>query len=312
MLRETEYSQAIEDAVLEVSKALLGKEHQIRLALCCLLSGGHLLIEDLPGMGKTTLSHALASVLGLEFKRIQFTSDLLPADILGVSIFDQTTAEFSFHSGPIFSQLVLADEVNRTTPKTQSALLEAMEEGQVTVEGETRTLPSPFFVIATQNPLSLAGTFPLPESQLDRFLMCLSLGYPDSRAERALLEMDTEKDRLVDVRKCLGAEDIQAFRQMSAEVIASPSLLDYLQRLVNYTRTAEGFSCGLSPRGSLAIIKAAKTWARMDQRGYVLPEDIQAVLPYVAEHRLRGLSESGDLGGASLADRLLSEVDVTS
>ena len=202
-LVDTKLSQQVQTSVAEVGKALLGKDHQIRLALCCLFSGGHLLIEDLPGMGKTTLSYALAKVLGLSYKRIQGTSDLLPADILGISIFNQTTSEFSFHPGPIFSQLVLADEINRTTPKTQSALLEAMEERQVTIEGETRMLPEPFFVIATQNPVTLAGTYPLPESQLDRFLMRLRLGYPDQRAERELLEMNTERDKVETVNQSL-------------------------------------------------------------------------------------------------------------
>ena len=206
-------SQQVRTTVAEVSKALLGKEHQIRLALCCLFSGGHLLIEDLPGMGKTTLSYALAKALGLSYNRIQGTSDLLPADILGISIFNQTTSEFSFHPGPIFSQLVFADEINRTTPKTQSALLEAMEERQVSIEGETRSLPEPFFVIATQNPVTLAGTYPLPESQLDRFLMRLRLGYPDHRAERELLEMNTERDKVEAVNQCLSLEEVIAFRR---------------------------------------------------------------------------------------------------
>ena len=303
-------SVQVQKAVDEVSKALLGKEHQIRLALCCLFSGGHLLIEDLPGMGKTTLSYALAKSLDLKYNRIQFTSDLLPADILGISVFDQSSNKFSFHPGPIFSQLVLADEINRSTPKTQSALLEAMEERQVTVEGETRRLPEPFFVIATQNPVSLAGTYPLPESQLDRFLMRLRLGYPDQRAERELLEMNTERDRVEAVEQCLSSEEVAEFRRKSADVNASDSLLDYVQRLIAFTRGREEFHFGLSPRGSLAIMRAAKTWALMCGRSHVVPEDVQIVLPAVVEHRLRATSDDDGHTGASLVQRLLNEVDV--
>ena len=309
-LVDTKLSQQVQTTVAEVGKALLGKDHQIRLALCCLFSGGHLLIEDLPGMGKTTLSYALAKVLGLSYKRIQGTSDLLPADILGISIFNQTTSEFSFHPGPIFSQLVLADEINRTTPKTQSALLEAMEERQVTIEGETRMLPEPFFVIATQNPVTLAGTYPLPESQLDRFLMRLRLGYPDQRAERELLEMNTERDKVETVNQCLSLEDVIAFRRQSAEVIASDSLLDYIQRLIAFTRGKDEFHFGLSPRGSLAIIRSAKTWALMCGRNHVVPEDVQPILLSVVEHRLRAASDDDGHSGASLVQRLLNEVDL--
>ena len=297
-------------AVTEISKALLGKEQQIRLALCCLFSGGHLLIEDLPGMGKTTLSHALAKAFGLVYNRIQFTSDLLPADILGVSIFEQSKGEFTFHPGPIFSQLILADEINRTTPKTQSALLEAMEEGQVTVEGETRELPELFFVIATQNPVTLSGTFPLPESQLDRFLMRLHLGYPDQQAERELLIRDGSIGSTENVRQCLSADDIREFRELSVKVHCSDSLLDYVQRLIAYTRNKEDFHYGLSPRGSLALVRAAKTWALMEGREHVIPEDVQAVLPAVVEHRLRAITDEDGHTGASLAQRLLTDVDV--
>lgn len=303
-------SRQVQAAVDEVGKALLGKDHQIRLALCCLFSGGHLLIEDLPGMGKTTLSYALAKALGLGYNRIQFTSDLLPADILGVSIFDQANNQFSFHPGPIFNQLVLADEINRTTPKTQSALLEAMEERQVTIEGETRVLAEPFFVIATQNPSTLAGTYPLPESQLDRFLMRLRLGYPDQRAERELLEMNTERDRVEDVEQCLSLEDVAQFRRQSAEVKASSSLLDYVQRLINFTRGKDDFHFGLSPRGGIAIMRAAKTWALMCGRNHVVPEDVQAILPAVVEHRLRAETDDDGHTGAALVQRLLNEVDV--
>lgn len=303
-------SRQVQATVDEVGKALLGKDHQIRLALCCLFSGGHLLIEDLPGMGKTTLSYALAKALGLGYNRIQFTSDLLPADILGISIFDQASGQFSFHPGPIFSQLVLADEINRTTPKTQSALLEAMEERQVTIEGKTRGLPEPFFVIATQNPSTLAGTYPLPESQLDRFLMRLRLGYPDQRAERELLEMNTERDKVEGVEQCLSLEEVSEFRRQSSEVKASDSLLDYVQRLINFTRGKDEFHFGLSPRGSLAIMRAAKTWALMCGRNHVVPEDVQAILPAVVEHRLRATTDDDGHTGASLVQRLLNEVDV--
>lgn len=307
---ENDYSRQVQSAVEEVGKALLGKDHQIRLALCCLFSGGHLLIEDLPGMGKTTLSYALAKSLGLGFNRIQFTSDLLPADILGISIFDQNKHEFLFHPGPIFSQLVLADEINRTTPKTQSALLEAMEEKQVTVDGETRELPEPFFVIATQNPVTLAGTYPLPESQLDRFLMRLRLGYPDHRAERELLEMNTERDKVDSVKQCLSLAEVTNFRKQSADVNASESLLDYVQRLIAYTRGKDEFHFGLSPRGSLSVMRAAKTWALMCGRNHVVPEDVQTILPAVVEHRLRATSDEDGHSGASLVQRMLNEVDV--
>jgi MoxR-like ATPase len=307
---ESHSSKLVDKAVAEVGKALLGKEHKIRLALCCLFSGGHLLVEDLPGMGKTTLSYALAKALGLDFNRIQFTSDLLPADILGISIFDQTTSQFTFHPGPIFSQLVLADEINRTTPKTQSALLEAMEERQVTVEGETRSLPDPFFVIATQNPVTMSGTYPLPESQLDRFLMRLKLGYPDQKAERELLEMSTERDKIKEVSQCLSLADIVQFRKQSAEVVASESLLDYAQRLIAFTRGKEEYHFGLSPRGSLAMMRAAKTWALMCGRNHVIPEDLQTILPAVVEHRLRAISDDQGTSGSALVQRMLNEVDV--
>jgi MoxR-like ATPase len=308
--RSSDIEQKVNNAVAELGKALLGKELQIRLALCCMFSGGHLLIEDLPGMGKTTLSHALARAFGLAFNRIQFTSDLLPADILGVSIFDQAAGSFNFHPGPIFSQLILADEINRTTPKTQSALLEAMEEGQVTVEGETRALPEPFFVVATQNPVTLSGTYPLPESQLDRFLMRLQLGYPDHQAERKILAQDARVNNSEAVSKCLSAEDVKEFRDLSMHVHASESLLDYVQRIIAHTRKQEDFHFGLSPRGSLALMRAARTWALMAGRQHVIPEDVQAVLPPVVEHRLRAVTDEGGYTGASLAQRLLNEVDV--
>ncbi|MDH3994182.1 MAG: AAA family ATPase [Gammaproteobacteria bacterium] len=300
----------IDAAVAEVGRVLLGKEAQIRLALCCLFARGHLLIEDLPGMGKTTLSHALADVLGLSWKRVQFTSDLLPADILGVSVYDSNDGSFSFHPGPIFTQLLLADEINRTTPRTQSALLEAMGEGQVTVEGETRQLPDPFFVVATQNPIHQSGTYPLPESQLDRFLMRLELGYPHAKAEREMFQRQhaTSVDR-IPLRCCIDREQLDTIRQAGAAVHASDNLLDYLQRLVAYTRESPEFAVGLSPRGALALLDCARTWAVMHNRGHVVPEDLQMVLPSVASHRLVPAGDyAGD--GAALVALLQRNVDV--
>ncbi len=276
----------IDQAVAEVGSVLLGKEKQIRLALCCLLAKGHLLIEDLPGMGKTTLSNALARVLGLDYKRVQFTSDLLPADVLGVSIFNRESSQFEFIPGPIFTQVLLADEINRTTPKSQSALLEAMEEGQVTIEGETRELPAPFFVIATQNPATQSGTYPLPESQLDRFLMRLSLGYPDRAAERKLLQGEDSRQKLHRIQQIISVQELVAIQRAVEELHCSDSLLDYVQRLVDHSRNSPDFVCGLSPRGALALLRCAKTWALMSGRGHVIPEDVQMVLPSVVEHRL--------------------------
>jgi MoxR-like ATPase len=305
-----EIQGAIDSAVAEVGSVLLGKEAQVRLALCCLLSRGHLLIEDLPGMGKTTLSHALAEVLGLSYRRVQFTSDLLPADILGVSVYDRNDASFSFHPGPIFTQVLLADEINRTTPRTQSALLEAMAEGQVTVEGETRPLPEPFFVIATQNPIHQAGTYPLPESQLDRFLMRLQLGYPDPQAERQmLLSKHSGQRSAAPLRRCLNVAQLREFRAAVAEVQVADSLLDYLQRLVAFTRQSREFAVGLSPRGALALLDCARSWAFMAGRRHVVPEDLQAVLAAVAGHRL---VPSGDYAGdgQALVDLLQRSVDV--
>lgn len=293
----------------EVGKVLLGKERQIRLALCCLFCKGHLLIEDLPGMGKTTLSQALAKVLRLEHKRVQFTSDLLPADILGFSIYDKTSSEFKFHPGPVFTEVLLADEINRTTPKTQSALLEAMAEGQVTVEGETRVLNPPFFVIATQNPVTQSGTYPLPESQLDRFLMRIELGYPDPSAERKLYMGVDSKAQLVALVQRLNASDLEGISDAAAKIKTSDALLDYVQRLVEYSRNAEEFAYGLSPRGALALLRAAKTWALMEGRSHVVPEDVQAVLPAVCGHRFRAAAHfQGD--SAALVHQLLNQVAV--
>lgn len=299
----------IERAVAEVGTVLLGKDIQVRMAICCLLAKGHLLIEDLPGMGKTTLSNALARVLGLDYKRVQFTSDLLPADILGVSIFNRDTADFEFIPGPIFTQVLLADEINRTTPKSQSALLEAMEEGQVTIEGETRELPAPFFVIATQNPSTQSGTYPLPESQLDRFLMRLSLGYPDRAAERKLLIGDDTKKRLLTLQKIISKHDLIAIQKAVQDIHCSDSLLDYVQRIIELTRNSADYAFGLSPRGALALLNCAKTWALMAGRGHVVPEDIQMVLPSVVEHRLcTSLDYRSE--NAGLSQRLLEQVEV--
>lgn len=298
----------LEACLKAVDEILLGKDRQVRLALACLLARGHLLIEDLPGMGKTTLSHALARVLGLSFQRIQFTSDLLPGDILGTSVFDKDSGQFVFHPGPIFAELVLADEINRATPKSQSALLEAMEEGQVTIEGAIRPLPEPFFVIATQNPASQGGTFSLPESQLDRFLMRLSLGYPGRAAERSLLLGEARRDLLPRLEPLLDHAALAAFQAEVPKVRASDALVDYVLRLVEATRTQPAFALGLSPRGSLALLAAARAWALLAGRDYVIPEDVQAVLPAVAGHRLRDQADPTGHGGGALVQWLLREV----
>ncbi|HCK4412797.1 TPA: AAA family ATPase [Pseudomonas aeruginosa] len=298
----------LEACLKAVDEILLGKDRQVRLALACLLARGHLLIEDLPGMGKTTLSRALARVLGLSFQRIQFTSDLLPGDILGTSVFDKDSGQFVFHPGPIFAELVLADEINRATPKSQSALLEAMEEGQVTIEGATRPLPEPFFVIATQNPASQGGTFSLPESQLDRFLMRLSLGYPGRAAERSLLLGEARRDLLPRLEPLLDHAALAAFQAEVPKVRASDALVDYVLRLVEATRTQPAFALGLSPRGSLALLAAARAWALLAGRDYVIPEDVQAVLPAVAGHRLRDQADPTGHGGGALVQWLLREV----
>lgn len=300
----------IEKIVSEVGRVLLGKEDKIKLAVACLLSDGHLLIEDLPGMGKTTLAQALSRVLGLNYQRIQFTSDMLPADILGVSIFDAKNSQFSFHPGPIFTQVLLADEINRTTPKTQSALLEAMEERQVTCEGETRKLLQPFFVIATQNPQSQMGTYPLPESQLDRFLMRVSLGYPNGNAEKQLFLGGDPRQLLDQLNVCLPPDQLLATKAEITKVKTSDSLIDYLQRLVHMTRTHADFAYGLSPRGAMALLRGAKTWAFMHGRAYVVPEDIQALLPVVLTHRIAPMSSARDQAEHPLVIKLLTGVDI--
>src|SRR5690606_38110134 len=298
----------LDQVLATINQVVLGKQGQVRLALACLLARGHLLIEDLPGMGKTTLSQALARVLGLSFQRIQFTSDLLPGDILGTSVFDKDTGQFVFHPGPIFAELVLADEINRATPKSQSALLEAMEEGQVTIEGATRPLPDPFFVIATQNPASQGGTFALPESQLDRFLMRLSLGYPAQAAEKALLLGEARRDLLPRLEPLLDHQQLAALQQRAATVRVSDALVDYVLRLVQATRSQPQFACGLSPRASLALLAAARAWAFLAGRDYVIPEDVQPVLPAVAGHRVRERADPAGHGGGSLVQWLLREV----
>ncbi len=286
------HQQDIQNILGQANRVILGKNGQIKLALSCLLARGHLLIEDLPGVGKTTLAHTLARTLGLHFQRIQFTSDLLPADVLGVSVYERERGNFKFHPGPIFSQMILADEINRATPKTQSALLEAMEEQQVTTEGETRPLPTPFFVIATQNPAYQIGTFPLPESQLDRFLMCIQLGYPDSKAERELYLGRDRRDMVADLLPASDPGVLPALQRQVAEIHVADALLDYLQAVLDYTRQTGRFKTGLSPRAGLAILHSAQAWALIEGRDHVTPEDLQAVLPAVISHRLRSIGET--------------------
>jgi MoxR-like ATPase len=286
------------------SQIILGKEAQIRMALACLIARGHLLIEDIPGVGKTTLAHVLARSLGLHFQRIQFTSDMLPADILGVSIYERDSGEFRFHPGPIFAQVILADEVNRATPKTQSALLEAMEEHQVTAEGETRRLPNPFFVIATQNPSEQVGTFPLPESQLDRFMMRIELGYPDRDAERALLSGTDRRDLLATLDPCMSPAELMELQAGVQRIHVSSALLDYVQAIVEHTRRSPEYVTGLSPRAALALVHCARAWAMLEGRDKVIPEDVQAILPGVATHRLRPAHDSArrvDVGAQLLS-----------
>jgi MoxR-like ATPase len=296
--------QTIEPLLTAANQIILGKAHQIKLAVCCVLAGGHLLIEDIPGVGKTTLAHTLAKLLGLNYQRIQFTSDLLPADILGASVFDSHDNSFKFHAGPIFNQMILADEVNRATPKAQSALLEAMEEHQVTIEGKTYPLPEPFFVIATQNPMHQLGTFPLPESQLDRFLMRIELGYPDYAAERALLAGENRQHLVTQLTTQLPSEELLRLQHAVQQVYAAPAVLDYCQALINFSRESPDYACGLSPRGGLALLRAAKAWAFMTKRDAVLPEDIQAVLAAVAGHRLRAGSTNAEAIVAPLLERV--------
>jgi MoxR-like ATPase len=297
--------QTLQNIIAACNRIILGKEPQIRLALACILARGHLLIEDLPGMGKTTLAHTLAQVLGLEFRRVQFTSDLLPADILGVSVYDRNAAAFKFHPGPVFTHVLLADEVNRATPKTQSALLEVLEERQMTMEGETRKLPEPFFVIATQNPTTHIGTFPLPESQLDRFLMRIRLGYPDARSERHLLAAQGGRAILPTAAAVTDAAGLIRLQAAVNEIRVADALLDYLQALLEASRRDPRFETGLSPRAGLALKQAAQAWALMQGRDFAIPEDVQAVLPSVAGHRLINAE-----GGPADASALLNSVAI--
>jgi MoxR-like ATPase len=299
----------IDRAISAIETIILGKSTQIRLAVCCLVARGHCLIEDLPGVGKTTLSQTIAQVFGLAFNRIQFTSDLLPADILGVSIFDPETRAFKFHPGPIFAHFLLADEINRATPKTQSALLEAMEEKQITVEGATHRLEAPFFVIGTQNPLDQSGTFPLPESQLDRFMMKLSLGYPDQKAERALLSGGNPRELMHQLRPVISIERFLAIQAAVDKIHCSEPLLDYVQQLLQATRNSGLFVYGISPRAGLAIIQASRAWALMDGRNHIEPGDVQSVFSSIAEHRLTP-AEQHSRSAADLVAQLLDQVAI--
>lgn len=300
----------LDKIVEEINHVILGKEKAIRLSLTCLLARGHLLIEDLPGMGKTTLTHVLANILGLDYQRIQFTSDLLPADILGVSIFNRESSSFSFHPGPVFSQLILADEINRATPRAQSALLEAMEESQVTVEGETRPLPKPFFVIATQNPSNQVGTFPLPESQLDRFTMRIELGYPDNMAERELLKGCDRRELLKNITPVINSERLIEMQKQAESIHVSDALLDYLQDLLEYSRRSADYVNGLSPRAGLSVLRCARTWALMQGHPQVLPEDIQQVLPSIISHRLTKVQDDGYTTQENIAAHLIKQVPI--
>jgi len=294
-------TELLDKAISDIGRVILGKNHQIKLALTCLLARGHCLIEDQPGVGKTTLAHTMAQVMGLTFQRIQFTSDLLPADVLGVSVFNREQSSFEFHPGPIFSPFILADEINRATPKTQSALLEAMEEHQVTVEGETRELPEPFFVIATQNPTHQIGTYPLPESQLDRFLMRIDLGYPDKDAERQLLEGEDRRSLIKNLQPVFCKERLFETQQLATSLHVSPAILDYIQAILEFTRHSSAFEFGLS----------AKAYALIDGQKYVLPEHVQTILPAVADHRLPVHLDAGSKQLKSAAQHIMDSISVS-
>ena len=285
--------QKLKSLLNQLNTVIVGKQTQVQDCVACLLAGGHLLIEDVPGVGKTTLAHALAHTFGLQFSRVQFTSDLMPGDLLGVSVYERGKDAFVFHPGPVFAQVLLADEINRASPKTQSALLEAMEEKQVSVEGETRALPSPFFVIATQNPYDQLGTFALPESQLDRFLMRISLGYPDRAAERVLLAGADRRDMVSGMLPMLSPGELAELQQMVQNIHASEPLLNYLQDLIAATRSGRWFVQGLSPRAGIAVLRAARAQALLSGRDYVAPDDIQAILPQTVAHRLVPVGDAG-------------------
>lgn len=299
-----EAGQVLDTAIGRINEVVLGKDREVRLAISCLLARGHLLIEDIPGVGKTTLAHALARVLGLTYQRVQFTSDLLPADIIGVSVYDRAAARFEFHKGPVFAQLVLADEVNRATPKAQSALLEAMEESQVTVDGVSHPLPSPFFVVATQNPAYQVGTFPLPESQLDRFLMRLHMGYPGRAAERELLLGTDRRELLRQLAAAISTDELVAIQSAVTLVHTSAALIDYLQAILAHSRESPLCQNGLSPRAGLALLRSAQASALMDGRGHALPEDVQGVLPSVIGHRLQAAEGQSAHAIAELVSQL--------
>ncbi len=301
---------ALGQALTAAGEIILGKETELRLALACLLARGHLLIEDVPGVGKTTLSHLLARLLGLDYARIQFTSDLLPADIIGASVYERANERFQFYPGPIFAQVVLADEINRATPKAQSALLEAMEERQVTAEGKTHRLPQPFFVIATQNPTYQVGTFPLPESQLDRFLMRLELGYPDAEQEKILLAGEDRRHLVANLQPALTPAQLLALQQQVENISVAAPIIDYLYAILQLTRTSNRFLHGLSPRAGLGLLRAARAWALIAGRGYVIPEDVQAVVPPCVPHRLLSGEDNGPVGHAAIADFILDAVAV--
>ncbi|WP_425491003.1 AAA family ATPase [Luteimonas panaciterrae] len=300
--------ESVKRAQSQVNALVLGKPHEVQLAFVALLSDGHMLIEDLPGLGKTTLAHALAATLGLAFQRVQFTSDLLPSDIIGVSVFDAQTRRFEFHSGPVFAQVLLADEINRAPPRTQSALLEAMAEHQVTVDGVTHALPEPFLVIATQNPVDLAGTYPLPDSQLDRFLLRLTLGYPNEEAERALLAGGDRRDMIAQTMPILGSDDVLQLRDAVSHVHASEALVRYVQALLARSRHHPGVRVGLSPRAGIALLRAARAYALLLGRNHVLPDDVQALFAPVAAHRLVADADAGE--DRALAKSILHSVPV--
>lgn len=302
-------AESIRRLLTAANEIILGKPQPLRLTLACIIARGHLLIEDQPGVGKTTLAHVFARLIGLHFQRVQFTSDLLPADITGVSIFDREASAFRFHPGPLFAQLILADEINRATPKTQSALLEAMEEHQVTADGETHALPEPFFVIATQNPATQIGTFPLPESQLDRFLMRIHLGFPGRDAERALLMGEDRRDLLDRTPPVITPEELLVLQRAARAVNVAPRLIDYVQSLLAATRNDAELAGGLSPRAGLGMLAAARAWALIQERDHVLPEDVQAVFPHVAGHRLH-LASDGRSATPAVIARIVASVAV--